>query len=164
MISPRERLAGALATYADHVALAQAAGVSAREMANAIEARPVNAIAYLRLCVAANYDPLPELPHARPPKPSDFDFSFFAAGFLMRRAINGHTDRQAGKVIDVAPATICRIESANVMSIGVVMRACRYIGVHPYGYCAVPQKIQGLAPTSPPRRKVSRETLEPSPV
>ena len=41
---------------------------------------------------------------------------------------------------------VVRIERGDVMSIGVVLRACRWLDMHPYGYC------------TPCLPKVSRET------
>ena len=73
-ISPREALALALDPYGDVAQIAIRAGVSPRQMMNAQSGRPVATIAYLRICAAIGFDPLPAIPHPIP-KPSDFDFA-----------------------------------------------------------------------------------------
>ena len=159
--SPRERLAGALAAFsnADVPKIAAAAGVSALQVANALKGRPVGASAYLRLCAACGYNPAPDLPFPRQP-PSDFLFGFFGMGFFVIRGHKKHTDRQAAKIIEVAPATICRLERGDAVSIGVVLRGCAYIGLSPFAYCAVQQGALPAAKT----QKVSRETSSAIPV
>ena len=152
-ISPREALALALDPHGDVAKIAIRAGVSPRQMMNAQSARPVATVAYLRICAAIQFDPLPAIPHAIP-EPSDFDFAFFSMAFRMKRGLNLHNDREAAKAIDVSATTVCRVERGDAMFIGVVLRACGYIGVHPWGYCAVPHPpVMRLDST------VSRETL-----
>lgn len=137
-ISPRERLAEALKGI-DVPSAARTAGVTARQAANAIGGRPISTVAYLRLCMAMGHDPAPGHHLVVPNKPSDFDFAFFAMDFKIARGLKRHTDRQAAKAIEVAPATICRIELGHIMSIGVVLRACAYIGLSPFSYCDAPK-------------------------
>jgi DNA-binding XRE family transcriptional regulator len=133
MISPRERLAGAL-SIADVPNVATLAGITPRQAANAIKGRPTTATAYLRLCVACGLDPAPGLPYGAV-VPSDFAFDFLGLAVRLTRRIRAHSDRDAAKVLGVAPATICRLERGDTVSIGVVLRACEYVGVHPFGYC-----------------------------
>lgn len=115
------------------------AGITTRQLANAICGRPLCAVAYLRLCSALQFDPCPELLHP-PIVPADFDFAYFAMGFRISRGLRGHTHKQAADAIGVSPSTVCRIEAGKVMFIGVVTRACAYIGMSPFGYC-IPQRI-----------------------
>ena len=138
--SPRDRLAQALDPYGDIAGIAVKAGVTARQMMNAQSARPVTTVAYLRICAAIRFDPAPDIPKyaAFPDTPSDFDFAFFSMAFWMKRGMNLHTDRQAAKLVGVSPSTICRIERGDAMFIGVVIRACKYIEIHPFGYFCVP--------------------------
>ena len=135
-LTPREQLATVLA----HIGVtrgrddARKAGVSVMQLANAIMARPVSTVAYLRLCIAYGFDPLPDLPRPLVVGPADFDPTMLAIGFRIIRHNNAHSVRDAGKHLGVSAFTISRIENAHVMSIGVVLRACRYIGAHPYRY------------------------------
>jgi hypothetical protein len=118
-------------------AIAAAAGVSPRQVANLIVGRPVKATSFLRLCVALGHDPLPELPHSTLAKPADLDMLSLAVGCKMRRAMNKHTIRDAGPIMDVSHITVSRVENAESVSIGVVLAVCRYIGVHPFNCMAV---------------------------
>jgi len=149
--SPRERLAGALAVQTNLGDVAKRAGVSPRELVNAINARPVNTIAFLRIAAAIGFDPCPELPHDLA-VPADFSFDFFGMGLFMRRGLSKHSDREAAKFIGVAPSTICRIERGDTVSIGVVLRACAYIGLSPFSYLISAIKQQNT------KGNVSRET------
>ena len=153
--SPRERLAGALAVQTNLGNVALKAGVAPRAMLNASMARPVNTVAYVRIAAAIGFDPSPELEHVRIP-PSDFSFALFAMGFFVRRGANRHSDRAAAKLIDVSPSTISRIERGDVMSIGVVLRGCRYIGLHAFGYCGLQDFLK--------HSEVSRETPTKTPL
>lgn len=152
-ISPREALAQALDPYGDIARIAVAAGVSPRQMMNAQSARPVATVAYLRICAAIRFNPLSALPHIIP-EPSDFDFAFFSMAFFIKRRLNGHNDREAAAAIEASATTVCRIERGDAMFIGVVLRACQYIGISPFGYFCV---------KNPPIMRVSanvpRETL-----
>lgn len=139
--SPRERLAVALDAIGDIARYAVIAGVSPRQFANAQSARPCSTVAFLRICVAVRHDPLPILPHKMPFKPSDFDFEFFSIGFRMKRIERGENDRQAAVALGFSPATVCRIEKPDAMQIGVILRACEYIGCHPFGYLAIDPPI-----------------------
>jgi len=147
-LSPRDALADALScfTRAQAGAIAKKAGVTVRQAANAICGRPVETISYLRICTALEFDPLPEIPHPLLGEPSDFIFGLFGSAFAIRRRLQNLTHRNAGQAIASAAATVVRIERGDVMSIGVVLRACRWLDMHPYGYC------------TPCLPKVSRET------
>ena len=82
-------------------------------------------------------------------RPADLDQGLFALGFRLRRGLNKHTMRQAGEACQMSAATVMRLERGEVMSIGVVLRCCAYIAVHPFGY---------LRAVSDPR-PVTRETV-----
>ena len=135
--SPATRLAAELNQRQAHLncGYATKAGITTRQLANAICGRPVTANAYLRLAVALGFDPCPDLPHEPLAGPCDFDYPFFAMAFRIARGLKGHNDRQAAEAIEVSASTVCRIEAAQAVLIGVLIRACRYIGCHPWGYC-----------------------------
>jgi hypothetical protein len=102
-------------------------------MANAIAARPVGAVAFLRICAAIRFDPTPELLHPIP-EPSDFDFGVFSLAFRLRRYLMGHNEKQAAKALGVFPGTIRHLERGDVALIGVVLRGCQFVGLSPFGY------------------------------
>lgn len=134
--TPRTSLARAFARIEqDQIpAVASAAGVSPRQVSNLIVGRPVKANAFLRLAVALGHDPLPELPHSSLIYPADFDHAMMAMGCRIKRGLNRHSVRQAGEAMGVSGFTVSRLENAHVTSIGVVLKACLYIGVHPFNY------------------------------
>ena len=138
-LSPREKLATVLA----HIGAdrgrnnARKAGVSVIQFANAVMGRPTTTVAYLRICVAYRIDPLPELPHPNVTIPTDFDHCLLAIGFRLRRHMNKHTVRDVAKLINVSPVTVFRVENGHAMSIGVVLRVCRYLDQHPFAFLRV---------------------------
>src|SRR5262249_27141114 len=115
--------------------IATRAGVTSTQVVNLVVGYPISANAYLRLAVAMEYDPLPALPMPSGMiRPGDLDQVMFALGFRLRRGLNNHTLREAGKCCSMSGATALRLERGMIMSIGVVLRACAYIQVHPFGY------------------------------
>ena len=141
--SPREQLADTLSVRDDIGAIALRAGVDARQAANALKARPVETRAFLRLCLASGHDPLPEYPWPDTkvwPQPASFDAPFFGMAIYLFRGANKHSHRQAAKLIDISPATLCRLEKGDRMSVGVVLRAALYAPIHPFAYLKVTDK------------------------
>ena len=132
MISPAARMAAHLKGR-NVPELACLAKITPRQAANAIKGRPVATIPFMRLAVAAGFDPMPDLPHA-PTAISDFDFDVLAIAFRIKRDINQHTERAAAKASGLSLASISRIENAHFVSVQVVITACRYLGVHVFGY------------------------------
>lgn len=160
MISPRERLAQALETAASTrpfklAGIAKDAGVDIKVIANAARARPVSTISYLRIAAAIALDPLPELPHSGFPV-ADFDTAFFAMGFFIARGLKRHSQAEAATELGIKPLTIAKLEHGTELPIGVVLRACRYIGVHVAGYLRTSEKGRYIFL---PKASVSRETL-----
>ncbi|HWX14336.1 MAG TPA: helix-turn-helix transcriptional regulator [Methylocella sp.] len=170
--SPRERLAQALDTIGDYAKLAHKAGVTPRDFLNAQTGRPCPTVPFLRICVAIRHDPMPELPHIMPDKPSDFDFGFFSMALRLKRGLNGHDEAQAGAAAGLSPVTISRIERGHELAIGIIICACKYMNIHIFSYLAVtdaPSISKKIKEAKPPplRPSVSRETsapMEPSPL
>ena len=137
--SPREQLAQVLDAVNSLVSIAKiakSAGLTVKETANAVRGRSVGTVAHLRLCAATKCDPLPEIGH-EVREPADFDFAFFAMAFKMRRWLSRHSLAEAGEAIGVQPRTITALEGGAAMPIGVVLRACVYLKIHPYAYFKV---------------------------
>lgn len=163
-LSPRQRLAQALDAIGDYARLAHKAGVTPRDFLNAQSGRPCATVPFLRICVAVRHDPMPEISHAMPEKPSDFDFGFFSMALRLKRGLNGHDEAQAGAAAGLSPVTISRIERGDALAIGIIVRACKYMNIHVFSYLAVvdtpsiSKKInEAKAPSLRPH--VSRETL-----
>ena len=136
-ISPRQRLAQALGKVRNRLELPVKAGVSSRYVGNAVLGIPVPTIPYLRLCMAIGLDPAPGRILIIPP-PSNFDFDFFALGFTLARRVKRDNLEMAATVLEVRPSTIAALERGYALPIGVVLRACNYINIHPFGYCTTP--------------------------
>jgi hypothetical protein len=139
--------------------IAKQARVSTRQMGNAWAARPVETGAYLRICAAINYDPCPDL---RQPTTIEADGNFdpvlFAIGVRLVRALKHHSLREAATEMDVGAATVDRLEQADTMSVGTVLKACNYIGTHAYSYLHKIEKKEREASLSAPNSAVSCET------
>jgi hypothetical protein len=136
------------------IELATKAGVSVRSIAKATAGGPLSTIDHLRLCAAIEVDPMAGLGpahyglHLRFPIPSDFDFNFFAFALRLRQRLNRHPDDKACRIIGIKSGTLDRLKAAHAEQIGPVLRACAYVGVHPFGYFR-----------TVPLTCVSRETL-----
>ncbi len=135
--------------------LAARAGVGVRAIARAAIGEPVPTVAHLRLCAALEVDPLAGIGpahyglHKAFPVPSDFDFPFFAMALAMKQHLNRHDAHKACKAIGIKEGTLIKLKLGHAMPIGPVLRACVYIGVHPFGYLAVQKFLS---------ENVSRET------
>jgi transcriptional regulator with XRE-family HTH domain len=125
-------------SHIDRGQIAAAAGVSPAQVSNLIVGQPVSAIAFLRLCCAMAIDPLPQINHPWV-RPGTFDFHLFALAFIIRRGLKQQSERAAAADIGIGAATIVRIERGDALSIGTVLKACIYIGCHPYSYFARPE-------------------------
>lgn len=151
--SPRELLAQALDAYGDIERHAHKAGVSPKDFLNAQTGRPCPTIPFLRICVAIQHDPLPSIPYQMPEKPSDFDFLLLSIALRMHRGLTGQSRAQIAKALDVSPVTVRRIEEGKSSLVGVILRACTMIGLHPFGFLTVTD-----TPCRSSRDNVSRET------
>ena len=165
-LSPRERLAQALDAIGDYAQLAHKAGVTPRDFLNAQSGRPCATVPFLRICVTIGLDPMPEILHVMPAKPSDFDFGFFSMALRLKRGLNGHSEAQAGAAAGLSHVTISRIERGDALAIGIVVRACKYMNIHVFSYLAVtdtPSISKKIAkpPVFSEPLHVSRETLAP---
>lgn len=155
--NPGERLAVYLRRrMAEYSQFAWRAGVNSRQAANAVLGRPVATIPYLRLATACGFDPCPDLP-APAVEPSDFDAALFGLALNIRRQLREDSDRDAAEIMGLSASTVCRIEKGHIVNIGVVLSACRYIGVHPFGYLA-PQQKKPTAQNDNLVRSATRET------
>lgn len=146
IINPRERLAVALEIAAAKTKgglgqIAVDAKVSSYQIANAVQARPVASVEYLRLCAVIGLDPLPEIPHEMV-KPAKFDAGFFALALRMRRRLNKHSTRHAGHLVGVQAATISRAEAGDELSIGVLLKLCLYVRQHPFAFFPVSRETK----------------------
>jgi transcriptional regulator with XRE-family HTH domain len=136
-------------SWPDLDAVARRAGVPSRQASMARAAKPINAGAHLALCAATGIDPVDGT--SRPIKQISPNIVWWllSGALCITRSLQKLDQRAAAKVIGVSPATVCRVERGQPVSIGVLIKICAFIGVHPDGY---------TAPLVCPPEIVSRET------
>jgi hypothetical protein len=115
-------------------AMADFAGVHGRIVANAYAGRPVSADAYLRICGAFGLDPVAGAAVA-PHKVGALEWGAVRLGFVLRRALNRQSLRAAAVRSGMSLPAVYRVENAEPVSPLNYLRACKYIGVPPWGYC-----------------------------
>lgn len=146
--------------YKDVPVVASRSGVKGRQVANLLGGRPVSADAFLRLALAVGYDPMPGFPKPDGGHlPADLDRVRFALGLRIVRGMNQHTERTAAAQIGVSAATVCRIENAHAMSIGVVLGVCRYMNSHVFGWIKSGQRAFSAAEFAAVSVGVPRESI-----
>jgi transcriptional regulator with XRE-family HTH domain len=117
-------------------AIARQAGVSPKLVSLARAGKPINAGAYLAVCGATGINPVDGKPRpVKQLKPSLVWWQLSAALYITR-SLKKLDQRAAAKAIGVSPATVCRLERSQPVSIGVLIKICAFIGVHPDGYTA----------------------------
>lgn len=106
---------------------------------------PVNATDFLRLCALHGINPRTGEVTASNGAVFDADFSFdlLGAGLAIKRhsvergkASIGISQRVLARRIGLSLATVVRIEQGKPVSIESVLKACAFIGVHPFHYMA----------------------------
>lgn len=143
--------------YKDVPVVASRSGVKGRQVANLLGGRPVSADAFLRLALAIGHDPMPGFPKPDDGQlPADLDRVRFALGLRIVRGVNQHNERAAAEQMGLSAATVCRLENAHAMSIGVVIAACKYMNSHVFGWLKT-------GTNAVPVPLVSRETMNPPP-
>jgi DNA-binding Xre family transcriptional regulator len=116
--------------------LARRAGVTSRQVSLARAGKPVNAGAYLALCAATGIDPVDAKSRpARVISPTVVWWLLSGALYITRR-LKKLDQRAAAEVIGISAASVCRVEFGKPVSIGVMLKVCAFIGVHPFGYTA----------------------------
>jgi DNA-binding Xre family transcriptional regulator len=117
-------------------AVARQAGVTPRQASLARAGKPVNAGAYLALCAATGIDPVNG--GARPPKliSPNVVWWLLSGALYITRHLKKLDQRAAAEALGISAASVCRVEQGQPVSIGVLLKVCAFIGVHPFGYTA----------------------------
>jgi DNA-binding XRE family transcriptional regulator len=136
MSSLADMLQSSASSWAMLDAIAHQAGVTPRQASMARAGKPINAGAYLALCAAVGVDPVSG--SARPEKPLSPNVVWWllSAALYITRNLRRLDQRAAADAIGISPATVCRIERGQPVSVGVLIKVCAFIGVHPDGYAA----------------------------
>lgn len=135
--NPRIKLARAFGqrSKGEIAEIAARAGVTARQVGNLLSGRPLSVNAFLRLCIAGYHDPAPDLPGPVDRLlPDDLNSERFAMALKMGRAMRLHGEQDAADEMGVSKTTVSRVENCKPVSLGVFMKACRYLNSHPFGW------------------------------
>ena len=117
-------------------ATADQAGVSRRQASLARAGKPISAGSYLALCGSVGLDPMDGLPRPVKSVAPIIEWWLLSAALYITRGLQELDQRRAANLIGTSAATVCRIEAGHSMSIGNMVKVCRFIGVHPDGYTA----------------------------
>lgn len=130
------QLAERLTTGAGRLAAVAALnGVDLRQARRAAKEAPIAATDFLKLCAACGFDPVTR--GSIPPRPlGGFDHAILAMGVKMAMLMRGQSVRQAAEAMGVSSAAIVRLRQAHPVSIGTLLKACGYLGRHPFDDCA----------------------------
>jgi DNA-binding XRE family transcriptional regulator len=137
------------ASWPELDAVAKRAGVPSKLASMARAGKPINAGAYLALCAAIGIDPVDGKPRPTKRLSPTMAWWLLASALFVTRSLKKLDQRAAAKVIGISPATVCRVERGQPVSIGVLIKICRFVGAHPDDY---------TAPLVCPQEIVSRET------
>jgi transcriptional regulator with XRE-family HTH domain len=144
-----EILRSTASSWTDLDAVARRAGVQSKLASMARAGKPINAGAHLALCAATGIDPVDGRPRPVKDLSPNVVWWLLSGALHITRSLQKLDQRDAAKVIGISPATVCRVEHGQPVSIGVLIKVCTFIGVHPDGY---------TAPLVCPPEIVSRET------
>jgi transcriptional regulator with XRE-family HTH domain len=116
--------------------VARQAGVTSRQASLARAGKPVNAGAYLALCAITGIDPVDG--KSRPAKvlSPNVVWWLLSGALYITRHLKKLDQRGAAEAIGISAASVCRVELGHPVSIGVLLKVCAFIGVHPFGYTA----------------------------
>lgn len=146
MISPVDFLAERLSDITDDglEALAVTAGIDIGVARRARSGEPISASAALALIAARGYDPVTRK-MITPRRLRPLDCTFLALGVKGAMFKNKHTARQAAAAMDVSATAVTRLRNGHKTSIVTVLKACAYIGVHPFDQCETARREQARA-------------------
>lgn len=116
--------------------VARQAGVTSRQASLARAGKPVNAGAHLALCAAVGVDPVDG--RSRPAKALSANVVWWllSGALYITRHLKKLDQRAAAAAIGISAASVCRVERGHPVSIGIMLKVCTFIGVHPFGYTA----------------------------
>ena len=117
-------------------AVARRAGVPSKLVSMARAGKAINAGAHLALCAVVGLDPIDGRPRPAKELSPTVVWWLLSGAMYITRSLKGLDQRAAAAIIGVSPATVCRVERGQPVSIGVLIKVCTFIGVHPDGYAA----------------------------
>lgn len=116
------------------VSFARTGNVDPGNARRARAGQPISARDSLALLAARGYDPV-----TRKLVPSfalgQFDHLSLAMGLRMRMRMNQHTFRQAATAMRTSATAVVHMYYGRVLGIENTLKACAYVGVHPFEQC-----------------------------
>ena len=111
-------------TWADLDAIARQAGITPRQASMARAAKQIHAGAHLALCATIGIDPIDG--KMRPVKVLSPNVLWWllSGALYITRSLKKLDQRAAAKLIGVSPASVCRTERGQLVSIGVLLKVC----------------------------------------
>jgi len=131
-----EVLQSIAASWPDLDAIGRRASVASRQVSMARAGKPVNAGAYLALCAATGIDPVDGTPRPLKELSPNVVWWLLSGALYITRHLKKLDQRAAAEAIGISAASVCRVERGQPVSIGVMLKVCGFIGVHPDGYTA----------------------------
>lgn len=122
--------------------IAERAGITLRVAAAARYGNPVSADNYLRLCNASGLDPVSGK-SINPTVVGKLNMRSLAKDVRLKRAKRACSVRLLAKKLKLGPATITRLEKGDAASIKTVLKACAYVGAHPFQYMHAERDVAG---------------------
>lgn len=116
--------------------VARRAGVTSRQASLARAGKPVNAGAYLALCAVCGVDPVAGTSRPAQALSPNVAWWLLSAALNITRNLKKLDQRAAAEAIGISAASVCRVELGHPVSIGIMLKVCAFIGVHPFGYTA----------------------------
>jgi DNA-binding Xre family transcriptional regulator len=116
--------------------MARRAGVTSRQVSLARAGKPVNAGAYLALCAVTGIDPVDGKSQPAKALSPNVVWWLLSGALYVTRHLKKLDQRTAAEIIGISAASVCRVECGKPVSIGVMLKVCAFIGVHPFGYTA----------------------------
>lgn len=118
------------------VEVARGSRVTPRAVRHAMRSRQVGAGNFLKLCAFLGVDPVTG--ERRPPREiGELLWWFLAAGVFCTRGLRRLSLRDAAPHVGVSYSTLSRLECRMPVSVDAFLAACRFVGVHPYGFTGV---------------------------
>ena len=117
--------------------VARQAGVTSRQ-ASLVPCRQTDqrGSASHSLCAATGIDPVDGRPRSAKALSPNVVWWLLSGALYITRHLKKLDQRSAADVIGISAASVCRVEQGQPVSIGVMLKVCAFIGVHPFGYTA----------------------------
>lgn len=126
---------------------AKTAGLKPNMLGRAAIRSAISAGNLIRICGAIGLDPM-TLEPCECQALGEFSLGLFALGLNIRRRLRKHSLRKVAAAAGLKHLSVHRAEGREPVAIKATLAICKYIGVHPFKYCADPNASRETAETS----------------